>query len=341
MPSWIDDLKAKVLGAPPGVYLGAFGKHPGWDDHIEPIGLDSEPLLAARDILYVRGIGGAIDAALWDKKPEETLPGFAHVFCWTGDSDTLTGRIWASADGKGRARYPMVAVAHMGIPFSYSLAVRAERVAASIEARCGLVSTADEVRRIFASGAEELRASLAQPADALGAEPDRAVCSHLAAAMYLDTGHTFARALYTLEGNVRAFANVKGSAKISLKMLEGDLPSQQCRLPADPADTIGSIAFWQKVLSELSPSKMPLLFLQPSGYPWVDLILGRPLPPYLYCLRANETALPPASAVPYELDAAFLHAAAGLAGKIYDHPVLAAPTDRLAGMAVPPPLPLQ
>ena len=337
MPSWIDGLKAKVLGTPPGVHLGAFGKHPGWDDHIEPIGLDSEPLLAARDILYVRGIGGVVDAALWEKKPEETLPGIAHVLCWTGESDTLVGRMWSSTDGKGRARYPMVAVAHMGIPFSYSLAVRAERVAASVEARCGLVNTADDVRRVFAAGLEELRAALAQPADSLGAEPDRATCSRLAEAMWLGEGQTFARALYTLEGNVRAFAHAKASGKISLKMLEGDLPTQQCRLPADPADPMGSIAFWQKTLPELGSFKSPLLFLQPRGYPWVDLIMGRPLPPYLYCLRANEAALPPASAVPYELDAAFLHAAAVLGGKIYDPPTAPSFARSSEGMATPPP----
>ena len=340
MPSWIDGLKAKVLGTPPGVHLGAFGKHPGWDDHIEPIGLDSEPLLAARDILYVRGIGGAIDAALWDKKPEETLPGIAHVFCWNGESDTLVGRMWSSTDGKGRARYPMVAVAHMGIPFSYSLAVRAERITAAVEDRCHQAGTAGEVRGIFASGLEELRASLAQPADSLGAEPDRAACSRLAAAMGLGAGRTFARALYTLEGNVRAFALApKASGKISLKMLEGDLPTQQCRLPADPANPVGSIAFWQKVTSELGASKLPLLFLQPIGYPWVDLILGKPLPTYFYCLRANEAALPPASAVPYELDASFLQTAADFAEKVYDPSASPSFTGHPAGTAVPPPLP--
>lgn len=343
MPSWIDGLKAKVMGTPPGVYLGAFGKHPGWDDHIEPIGLESEQLLAARDILYVRGIGGAIDAALWDKKPEEALPGIAHVFSWNGDSDTLIGRMWSSADGKGRARYPMVAVAHLGIPFSYSLAVRTERVLATVEARCRQATTADEVRGIFSGGGDELRASLAQPADALGAEPDRATCSRLATAMGLGEGQTFARVLYTLEGVGRAFAHAsKASGKISLKMLEGDLPSQQCRLPADPNDPVGSIACWQKVMTEYcSPKLPPMLFLQPLGHPWVDLVVGKLTSAHLYCLRANEAALPPASAVPYELDSAFLQTAADFLGKICDSTAPSTFTDLPAATAVPPPLPLQ
>lgn len=316
--SWLDGLRAKVLGTPPGVYLGAFGKHPGWDDHIEPIGLDSEPLLAARNILYVRGIGGAIDAALWDKKPEEALPGFAHVFCWSGESDTLLGRMWSSTDGKGRARYPMVAVAHLGVPFSYSLATRADRVLAGVEARCREATTADAVRGIFASGQEELRASLAQPADALGAEPDRATCSRLAAAMGLGEGETFARSLYTLEGKVRAVSAASKSGKINLKMQESDAPAQQCRLPAAPGDPVGCIAFWQKVVAQLRPGRVPLLFLQSLDQPWADLILGTPLPVHLYCLRANQAGMPLASSVPYELDPAFRQGATEFFARISD-----------------------
>ncbi|MEI9893446.1 MAG: hypothetical protein WDN28_05985 [Chthoniobacter sp.] len=34
----------------PFVYFGVFGKHPGWDDHMEDIGLDTESLLLARKI---------------------------------------------------------------------------------------------------------------------------------------------------------------------------------------------------------------------------------------------------------------------------------------------------
>lgn len=326
MANWLEGLRAKVMGEGPGVHLGAFGKHPGWDDHIEPIGLDSEPLLAARDILYVRGIGGVIDAAMWEKKLEETLPQIAHVFCWNGESDTLIGRMWSSTDGKGRARYPMVAIAHLGIPFSYSLAVRTGQVLSRVEAQCREAATAEQVRAIFGAGGEELRASLAQPADDLGPEPDRAACSRLAHAMWLGEGDTFARSLYALEGRTKVFAQASksGSGKISLKMLETDLPGQEVRLPMEPADTLDGIAFWVKVIANFAPLKQPHLFIHPVDHPWVDLIIGVPAAKQLYCIRADEAALPPASAVPYELDPAFRQTAADLAAKIYD-PAPAAP----------------
>lgn len=309
-----------MMGSAPGVYLGAFGKHPGWDDHIEPIGLDSEPLLAARDILYVRGIGGVIDGAMWDKKPEEVLPQIAHVFCWNGEADTLIGRMWSSTDGKGRARYPMVAIAHLGIPFSYSLAVRTGRVLANVETRCRAAATAEEVRAIFAAGGEELRASLAQPPDELGAEPDRATCTRIADAMWLNEGETFARVLYAIDGKAHAFSHSPKSlsGKLSLKMLETDVPAQQSRLPMAENDSVGGIAFWQKIVSDFSPLKVPLLFIHPVGQHWVDLIYGPPTPKQLYCIRANESALPLASAVPYEMDAAFRQKAADFIATVCD-----------------------
>ncbi len=338
--SWLDGLRAKVMGSAPGVYLGAFGKHPGWDDHIEPIGLDSEPLLAARDILYVRGIGGVIDAALWEKKPEEVLPHIAHIFCWNGDSDTLIGRMWSSTDGKGRARYPMVALAHLGVPFSYSLALRTAAVLAKVEAACRQAATAVEVRGVFATGLEDLRASLAQPPDGLGGVPDGATSSRLADAMWLNEGETFARTLYALESKVQAFAHSKKSVsgKISLKMLESDVPAQQSRLPMEPTDAMDGIAFWQKVVANMTPLKLPLFFAHPIGHPWLDLIIGTPTPKQLYCLRANEAGLPPASAVPYEMDATFRQFSADFLAKICDFEPEASHT-RGTAIAMPPPLP--
>ena len=271
MPNWLKNMLGG--GAPPGVFLGAFGKHPGWDDHIEPIGLDSEALLAARDILYVRGIGGVINEALWEKKPDETLPQIAHLFSWNGESDTLIGRMWSSVDGKGRARYPMVAVAHVEVPFSYSLAMRTSRVLSSVEARCRQAATAAEVRAIFASGVEEL-ACLPRPTRrwVRSRSPDRAACSRIANGMGLNEGDTFARVLYALEpARPNAHAPKGPSGKISLKLLESPVPAQQYRLPMDTQDSIDGIAFWEKVVTDFTRPGPPTLFIHPTG-----LSLGRP-----------------------------------------------------------------
>ncbi|HXD01138.1 MAG TPA: hypothetical protein VN048_17505, partial [Verrucomicrobiae bacterium] len=89
--------------------LGAFGKHPGWDDHVEDLGMETETLALARKVLYVEGVGGQIDKGAWEKlTPALRLDDFNHTFVWCRSNQFLIGRIWSSVDGKGRTRYPMV-----------------------------------------------------------------------------------------------------------------------------------------------------------------------------------------------------------------------------------------
>ncbi|MCJ7729252.1 MAG: hypothetical protein MUO27_05180, partial [Sedimentisphaerales bacterium] len=91
------------------VFVAAFGKHPGWDDHIDDIGLETDILVAVKRILYVQGIGGNIDSGNWEKLQEDQrLEGFRHLFVWRMDDYLVVGRMWSSRDGKGRTSYPMV-----------------------------------------------------------------------------------------------------------------------------------------------------------------------------------------------------------------------------------------
>ena len=337
----LDGLSARLVGKTSGgVHLGAVGKHPGWDDHIEPIGLDSEPLVALREVLYILGIGGIIDAAMWEKRPEEVLPGIEHVFCWAGESDTILGHMWSSTDGKGRARYPMIAAAHLGVPFSHALAARTEPVLADVEAHCRAVTTAEEVRAIFATALGTLRGRLAQPPDGNGPGPDRATCNRLARAMGLDDTDTLCRVLYAVQSKKTTALTAKASSgKISLKMLDTESFSQQIRLPMDFHDSIGGIAFWHKVIMGFCTFKRPLLFIHPVGYPWLDLIIGTPTARELFCIRANEAALPPASAVPYELEPAFRQSVAQFMAGICDATPGTAVRQNAVASATPPPLP--
>ena len=96
----------------PRAFLGAFGKHPGWNDHLDDIGLVTTSMVEARSILY-GGIAHQIEHATWEKAgPEKVTPGFNHVIHWRRLNESLTGLIWSSQDGKGRALYPMITVAH-------------------------------------------------------------------------------------------------------------------------------------------------------------------------------------------------------------------------------------
>src|SRR6266850_5364014 len=91
--------------------VAAFGKHPGWDDHIPGIGIESEVLADIKQVLYVRGIGGQIDSGAWEKPKlelEKRLEGFDHTFLWLTQGHSILGSIWSSTDRKGRSKYPMV-----------------------------------------------------------------------------------------------------------------------------------------------------------------------------------------------------------------------------------------
>src|SRR5436190_22220494 len=87
--------------------LAAFGKHPGWDDHIPGIGVETEALAHVKQAFYVGGIGGQVDAGAWEElEPEKRLDGFDHVFLWLRAGHILLGQFWSSTDGKGRPKYP-------------------------------------------------------------------------------------------------------------------------------------------------------------------------------------------------------------------------------------------
>ncbi|HRJ50164.1 MAG TPA: hypothetical protein PKU91_06505, partial [Phycisphaerales bacterium] len=108
------------------IYLAAFGKHPGWDDHIEDIGIETETLATVRRIIYTECISGNIDSGAWEKlSDDQRLPAFAHEFVWclapSGKEPprVIVGRLWSSRDGKGRSKYPMAVYCQGdGIPLS-------------------------------------------------------------------------------------------------------------------------------------------------------------------------------------------------------------------------------
>src|SRR6266849_10975920 len=143
------------------VFLGAFGKHPGWDDHVEDLGLESESLIIAKTLLYVEGIGSQIDKGDWDKlDAHQQISAFKHIFFWQRSGQFLVGRMWSSSDGKGRTRYPMIACAHcLGVSLSWAITRVPPRLE-KIEQDCLLTKSAADVRFHLTSARNELRSAL-------------------------------------------------------------------------------------------------------------------------------------------------------------------------------------
>jgi hypothetical protein len=92
-----------------GIHLAGFGKHPAWDDHIDDIGLETESLVIAKQVIYSEGIASQISSGAWNQLENSGhAVDFDHRFVWGRNNQSIVGGIWASTDGKGRALFPMI-----------------------------------------------------------------------------------------------------------------------------------------------------------------------------------------------------------------------------------------
>ena len=91
------------------IQAAVFGKHPAWDDHIDDIGLSTETLVLTKQLLYSEGIATQLASGAWDQiEKSGNAMEFDHRFVWGRDQQAIVGAIWASADRKGRTRFPLV-----------------------------------------------------------------------------------------------------------------------------------------------------------------------------------------------------------------------------------------
>ncbi len=301
MAGWLSDLGSKlgslISRRPGSAHLGAFGKHPGWNDHLDDIGLDTEPLIAAKQYLYVQGIGGVIDAGQWEALPNgDALPEFRHTFTWTDDREILVGKMWASSDGKGRTKYPMVVCAHFsnraaaGIPDAVPLL---EQLAET----CRATGSPDAVRNSVAQSRNAAALLTEAPEPALGGRAE-----FLRALSIEPASENAARIAYAVENDfASAASNGAGKVRINLRLGQFKGAASAIRLPADPARPLISQRFWREFIGERIPSGAPTLCIAPASSPWLDIIVGLPTSRQLFCLRAGEKALPPAHHIPFTL----------------------------------------
>lgn len=294
-------------GGGPEAFVGAFGKHPAWNDHIEDIGLDTQRLVEAKRSLYVEGIGGNIDSGVWDSLDDKSrLEGFGHLFLWSQDDECLIGRMWSSSDGKGRTKYPMMVVAHLR---HASRAAHAATVEALIAAESACRSTTERTGVIDAvsKARDRIRASLGVTADGRAQPSAESAPSFEGIIQSEVMGPNLTgveRVIYQIERDMGAYLRDSGSESGSSRMKSINLRPQHLRAPACISDSWGSIEAWNAFMLDLVDELCPLLVIRRDDAPWVELIVGAPGPGELFCLRAGLAAVPAATEVPYTIDAA-------------------------------------
>jgi hypothetical protein len=279
-------------GAKPQIWLGAFGKHPGWDDHIDDIGLETESLLLAKQILYVDGIGGQINSGEWEKLDDvQRLREFKHMFLWKRGEAFLIGRIWSSRDGKNRTKYPLVVCAHcLSLPFTWAL-TNVSQCLGEIEWQCKSTRFAGEVRGVLGQALDRLRRSVADADGQLSrGDPDaRTFVERLGLG---DDHEGLYRIVYCIHTQLACYLNGKSA---------GDLGAGQIRLPAAVGLAAETLSFWSRFLESQFGRTVPVLLTLPLQESWIDATCGEPASREFYSLRAKPEVLAVASQVAYKI----------------------------------------
>jgi hypothetical protein len=284
----------KNVQAAPRVFLGAFGKHPGWNDHMDPVGLVTATLVEAREIIY-GGIAHQIEHAAWDKAgAEKVLPGFDHVIHWRRLNESLTGLMWSSQDGKGRALYPMIAVAH-SVTRSFSwLAGEVLPAMEDVKAKCKETTSSGVVITHIKGVEKDLQARLP---DANRASTSTGLGVPAWTAHFAKEPMVLRRVLHHLRRNFAMFTPG------TLEWCKGDKGISRClRVPQLPGATAAeSLNAWISFLATQVDPAVPLLGLLPNGEKWLDVIIGEPSPADFFLLRARAKEMPMVTDIPYEV----------------------------------------
>ena len=293
----------------PRVSLAAFGKHPGWDDHIDDLGLDSPRLVHVKSALYSQGISGNIDSAGWDQMSEaERLPEFAHEFLWRWAGDAVVGVMWSSRDGKGRTKYPMVLCLHgTGLPIGWLCSTGLERLR-SIRDHCRTLGTAAEVIRDLDSARLDLQGA-AQSVPAGDNEPERHLIKRLMSNQEPVARNGFVRVLYDIERRLGGMRVDKNKHKSKTRVI--DLSAHHFRLPGigGTGNVLESGRAWSALMMDtVGPGPVlaaGILAIEPTGAGFADVIVGDPQVQTLFCLRASGIREPLTSDIPFTIDEAF------------------------------------
>ena len=314
--------------------LAVFGKHPGWDDHIEDLGIETDWLIRIRQAFYVEGLGRNIESGAWDKLENEgRLVPFRHLAVWQAPEGIVVGRLWASRDGKGRSKYPMVLLIQAReCPLDWVLREMPPRLEEA-ERQCTTAARAEDVRGIVQALRDDLR-GLEAPAGEGEEIPGRpavetpaflADCPALA-----PRGEGLFRVLYKIYREMAAYAPPETRASSPADRRPGHLRVPRC---ADSVEQACSL--WSGLLAGQLEPLTPLVFLLPLQEPWLDILVGVPAVQQFFCLQASPESLPLTSDVPYTWDAEFARRAEAVVEasrkRSLGLPSVFGPADRKAG----------
>lgn len=284
--------------AQPGVHVACFGKHPGWDDHMDHVGVDTEHLTEVWQRLYQDGVRANLDRGAWanDLPDEHRLPGFAHEFLWQSGDTIDAGLMWASKDRKGRADYPMIAcVSAVNAGLSW-VCREALPVLADLRTACIAAPGSEGVLAAAASARERLQSALPGGPVENGAEESGAAVAKLATfPPFAAEPEQFVRLMYHIERECGLDGERSGSVSLA------SWPAQHLRVPGLVEGSTESLRLWLSALRTLASGR-PIFVCRAEGRDWVDIAMGNPGIQEVFPLLASPAAVPMVTSIPYEID---------------------------------------
>ncbi len=280
------------------VGVTAFGKHPGWADHIDDIPIPAPELRRVRELLYARGIRRVIDRGGWAELPDERrLSGFDHRFLWFLDGAAVIGRMVRSTDASGRSAYPFVMCAQCPAEFAGWFVRDGGAILDRLAARCREISESEGVQAAVREADEQLR-SLRSEAE----EPARTSTWTQDAADGQTPGRIGVyRILYQIEREMRAFgAGTKGSSAEKF-----DPSARHIRLAGRGGDAGEELLASAGFVREHVAPGTAVLAVCSGDAAWCDVIVGELDDAALKPIMVNGSGMRPASEEAYELDDAF------------------------------------
>ncbi len=298
MLGWLKTVLNREDAPQAGLYLAAFGKHPGWNDHLDDQGMDTEQLVEFKRRLYVEGIGGNIDAGTWagDAETAETYP-LRHILVWHDGASVIMARMWPSQDGKGRKAFPMiVCVQALGIDVQWALST-CMPLLERVENECRAAETAEQVIAALDSARQDLvRVSAGiQPVRVLDSidcsEGLRAVSSRIEVEGGKDSVY---RLMHRLVGMLGEPSPERNSGRAGM-----DKP-QHVRVPRGANQPEDAAWAWLRVLGGWGGR--PSLVIMPLRHKFIDLVIGPPGRGEFACLRTPESTIPLVTTITYSVD---------------------------------------
>ena len=262
--------------------------------------METENLVYLKQTLYVGGIGGQVDSGAWEKlEPDKRIEGFDHSFLWLRKGHVILGRLWSSADRKGRSKYPMVLCADIEGAAPPFLLAKFQLELERLRDACKTASTADQVIAECKAAQDRLQllpnANAGQTFDPLPSVENRKT--------FLESKEFGADRVGMLRVLHELFSKNGIPIGGSRPEATGKGRSGHVRVPLAADSPGAAMLLWTSFLRCAVPETVPFLLIARTGTNWIDLLAGEPVAEDFFCLQASPKALPLASEIPYELTA--------------------------------------